>query len=112
MVRHTPPHLLQLVERRRAEEEQSFCYDELETCNLCGANLVSLGYVIDGEVKATTTVAVPDGTSMGQWAYMCPSCFAQHGVGVKWGSGQLYELQEDGQWLLVGGFQPCHNGDA
>ena len=112
MANHTPPHLLGLIDRGRAESEQSYCYDDLDRCNLCGADLARLGYVIDGEVKGTPQVAVPDGTTMGQWAYMCPTCFAKRGVGVKWGSGQLYERQNDGQWLLVGGFQARLGDDA
>lgn len=108
----TPLHLQHLIDRDRAREEQVYCSDALDRCNLCGASLARLGYVIDGEVKETPQISVPDGTTMGQWAYMCPTCFAKRGVGVQWGKGQLYERQSDGQWFQVGGFQPQSADDA
>lgn len=108
----TPLHLRSLIDRNRATKEQSYCYDHLDRCNFCGADLARLGYVIDGEVKGTSQIGLPDGTTVGQWAYMCPDCFAKRGVGVKFGTGQLYERQRDGQWMLVAGFQPHGNDDA
>lgn len=39
----------------------------------------------------------------GPWANMCPFCYSQHGVGTGTGKGQVYEKQEDGNWLKVGG---------
>ena len=52
---------------------------------------------------------VPDGTSMGQWANMCAGCFQARGVGVVWGSGQLYERTPNGTWLMMAGFPPPKN---
>lgn len=107
-----PSHLNGLLNRERAEGEQNFCYDDLDVCNLCGRELAPFGYVIDGEVKGTPQTAIPGGSTVGQWAYMCPSCFSRRGVGVKWGAGQLYERQPDGEWLMVGGFSPEDSDDA
>jgi len=100
-----------LIDRERAEHDQAFCYDDLDNCNLCARELAPIGYVIDGEVKGTPQMTVHDGSTVGQWAYMCPACFSELGVGVKWGRGQLYERQPDGQWLMVGGFPPEDRAD-
>ena len=109
---NTPPGLVGLIDRARATVEQAYCAEQLEQCNLCGAALDPIGYAIDGEVRGTPQISVPSGATMGEWAYMCPTCFAKRGVGVRWGTGQLYERQSDGEWLLVGGFQPIDADDA
>jgi hypothetical protein len=42
----------------------------------------------------------------GAGACMCPRCYHAHGVGIRWGIGQLY-LRKNNRWLLVAGFRDC-----
>lgn len=95
-----------LVERQRSQREQQHCAESPSHCNLCAKSLSAERFLIDGEAKGTPQIPAPDGTSVGQWAYMCASCFSIRGVGVGWGSGQLYERTSLGAWLLVAGFAP------
>jgi len=95
-----------LIDRDRAERDLQHCLDTLSLCNLCAKELSHERFVIDGEVKGTPQVSIPDGTSVGQWAYMCQTCYARRAVGIAWGTGQLYERTPDGYWLLVPGFSP------
>lgn len=92
-----------MIDRERAEREQEYCLDDLDFCNLCGKSLVKERFVIDGEVTETSQVTLPNGDGVGQWAYMCSSCFAKRGVGIRWGKGQLYEQISQGEWLRVAG---------
>ena len=92
-----------MIDRDRAESEQEYCLDDLDFCNLCGKNLTDVRFVIDGEVRETNHVKLPNGDSVGQWAYMCSSCFSIRGVGLRWGKGQLYEQISLGEWLRVAG---------
>ena len=98
--------LSQLVDHDRALKSPDYCHDNPEFCDLCGGSLRDAEFLVDGEVTDTSQIATPDGGSMGQWAYMCASCFAARGVAVAWGRGQLYQRQTDGSWLLVAGFPP------
>lgn len=109
MVASVPKRLARMVERERAEREQTYCLDELECCDLCGGQLLEFSYAVDGQVRGMPQLPIPDGSTMGQWAYMCPNCFEQRGVAIEWGCGQLYERQTTGDWLLVGGFPPESN---
>lgn len=95
-----------LVERQRSQREQQHCAESPSHCNLCAKPLVAERFLVDGEAKGTPQIPAPDGTSVGQWAYMCASCFSSCGVGIGWGSGQLYERTSRGFWLLVAGFAP------
>lgn len=90
----------------RAQSDPQYCLDEVPNCNLCGRDMASARFMIDGEVKGTPQTSLPNGASAGQWAYMCATCFNVHGVAIKWGRGQLYERNSGGEWLLVGGFPP------
>ena len=101
-----------LINRARAEREQEYCFDELDICNLCAKPLAAETFVIDGEVKGTPQLTIPGGATVGEWAYMCAACFSNHGVGVAWGRGQLYERSPDGKWLMVAGFAPETDDDA
>ena len=92
-----------MINRVRAEREQEYCLDELDFCNLCGKSLINQRFVIDGEVRETSQVKLPDGVGVGQWAYMCCSCFEKRGAGIRWGKGQLYEQISKGEWLRVAG---------
>lgn len=92
-----------MIDRDRAEREQEYCLDELDFCNLCGKSLANERFVIDGEVRETSQVKLPSGDSMGEWAYMCSSCFTKQGVGIRWGKGQLYEQISRDEWLRVAG---------
>ena len=46
---------------------------------------------------------VDGNTKFGPWGFMCVNCHARHGYGLGTGKGQLYQKQEDGRWLKVGG---------
>lgn len=92
-----------MIDRERAEREQEYCLDDLDFCNLCGKSLANERFVIDGEVRETSQVSLPNGGSVGQWAYMCSSCFAIKGAGIRWGKGQLYEQISRAEWLRVAG---------
>jgi hypothetical protein len=35
---------------------------------------------------------------------MCPVFFLGNAAGIGWGQGQIYQLQPDGEWLMVAGF--------
>lgn len=98
--------LSQTVDLERAQKNPDYCYDNPENCDLCGASLLQEEFLVDGEAKGTEQISVPSGGSMGQWAYMCATCFANRGVAIVWGHGQLYQRQENGSWLLVAGFPP------
>jgi hypothetical protein len=67
-------------------------------------------FLVDGEANGTMQVEIPGGRLMGQWSYMCEDCFINRGVGIKWGSGQLYERQAGDLWVMVGGFPPDESG--
>lgn len=42
-------------------------------------------------------------TTMGPWGTLCKTHYEELGVGLGVGSGQRYEEQQDGRWLLVEG---------
>lgn len=100
-----------MIDRHRAERDEEYCLDDLDFCNLCGKSLTNERFVIDGEVKETISVTLPNEHVMGQWAYMCSNCFSRRGVGIRWGNGQLYEQTPDGEWLKVAGF-PIESRDS
>ncbi len=96
----------QLVDHDRAQKIPEYCHDNPDSCDLCGVSLQDAEFLVDGEATDTSQIATLDSRSMGQWAYMCASCFATRGVAVAWGRGQLYQRQGDRSWLLVAGFPP------
>ncbi len=65
--------------------------DTVENCDICRKILKSDKYIIDGKTKK------------GPWAWMCADCFDENGVGIKWGTGQLYQKVRN-KWLLVAGY--------
>jgi hypothetical protein len=67
----------------------------VEKCDFCGSSLAKRGMFVDGCLRGKTT-----------WGNMCAQCFESKGEGVRWGSGQLYARQPNGDWRMVGGFQP------
>lgn len=99
-------NLTPLVDIERALRDPQYCHDAPDTCDLCGTSFEEAEFLVDGEAKDTTQISLPDGRAMGQWAYMCAKCFADYGVGIKWGRGQLYKQIEKETWLLVAGFPP------
>ena len=46
----------------------------------------------------------------GPWGCMCATCFGKAGGRIGWGSGQLYERDNEG-WRLVGGERPYSESD-
>ena len=47
-------------------------------CDLCNVLISKQGFFVDG------------GTKDGSAADMCPHCYAEQGIGIGWGIGQLY----------------------
>ena len=70
-----------------------------EGCDLCGDTLEAQRFLIDGTLRDDPLM----------WGYMCPDCFEEHGSGIGWGRGQLYERQTGGEWLLVAGVTEHQN---
>ena len=101
--------LEKLIDRERADQKQQLSAESPTRCDLCPKSFSAERFFVDGEVKGTPQIPVPDGTSMGQWANMCPECFQARGVGVVWGAGQLYERMPNGTWLMLAGFAPQKN---
>lgn len=104
MKRLIEEQLERFVKRERSEQEQLICSDDPDICDLCESPLRGERFIVDGEVGIASSIPMTHGSSTGQWAYMCASCFADRGVGIGWGKGQLYERTTAGTWLLVAGF--------
>lgn len=67
-----------------------------DVCDLCRMDLPTNGLFIDGEIAD------------GRWSFMCMTCYAEHGVGIGWGIGQLYRLMGkdangDPRWACIAG---------
>lgn len=56
-------------------------------CDMCSAQLGNIMY----DAK----------TRQGPWGCLCPTCFANHGVGLGTGRGQKYEAHDDGAFHLA-----------
>ena len=41
-----------------------------------------------------------------EWATMCENCFKRFGIAVRWGIGQKYKQESDGNFYLIDGFPP------
>lgn len=102
----------QIADEPRARREQRLCSESPDRCNLCGKSLLGERYMIDGEAKDTPQTLIPGGQSVGQWSYMCVTCFASRGVGIAWGDGQLYRQTSPKKWLQVAGFPPEDTDDS
>lgn len=57
------------------------------TCDICDEPFESVMY---------------DAATRRGWGYLCPDCFAVHGLGIGTGVGQRYKLT-DGQWIKTAG---------
>ena len=102
-------YLAGIIDRERAHAENVFMTDQPVGCDLCRRPFRAERFLIDGETKGSPQLGLPNGAGMGQWAHMCNLCFAAKGVGVAWGSGQLYEQTPSGEWLQVAGFPPVQD---
>jgi hypothetical protein len=71
-----------------------------ENCDVCDCSLEDCKFMVDG----------PVGPIRGAWGCMCGDCFVFGGGKIGVGTGQLY-LNEEGEWLLVGGFPPDEEDD-
>ncbi|MCB2206227.1 hypothetical protein KQI65_15900 [bacterium] len=80
---------------QRGDKPSRYRTSPPDECDLCGRSFRDLDYLVDGRV----------GKGL-RWADMCVNCFAVNGGVVGWGSGQMYQKQSDGKWLLVGGYPP------
>jgi hypothetical protein len=98
--------LEEFIDIEKSNVDPQFNLDEPESCDLCGKSFSNQEFFIDGEVKDTNQISLANGQSVGEWAYMCPECFKNRGVAIKWGRGQLYQKTLNNEWLLVGGFPP------
>jgi len=65
--------------------------DEIETCDLCGADV--------------DDVFVEGDTLMGEWANMCQDCYSSQGKGIGWGIGALY-VKSGEDFLCISGGNP------
>jgi hypothetical protein len=81
-----------LVDLDRARRDNVHFSPSPSHCELCRKTLANEKYMIDGEVKG-----------LGVWACMCAACFAQRGLKIDCGFGQLY-MRDDEGWLEVAGF--------
>lgn len=107
-------YLEQFIDQERAAralEEGLVCVDAPDHCDLCGRSLADQRFLVDGEASGTPLTQVPGGRLMGQWSYMCPACFKVRGIGIEWGTGQLYQRRLGGLWVMVGGFPPEAESD-
>lgn len=68
-------------------------------CDVCTIPLGGERYISDANLRGD-----------GGWATMCADCTVHHGVGIGWGSGQLYRRESDGRWLMVSGGDPLREG--
>lgn len=76
-----------------------------KVCDLCSVELAQNGLFIDGQIRD------------GRWSYMCMSCAAEHDVGIGWGVGQPYRLEDrqdenKARWLCIAGGNPEPERDA
>jgi len=86
--------LVALIDPEIEKREPAHLLPPPESCDLCGRLFKHERFIVDGAMKRTEA-----------WAYLCAKCFSQHGKGIGWGSGQLYE-QKGELWLLVAGARP------
>jgi len=106
-------YLESLIDEARAQRallEGLVCQDAPESCDLCGQDMAQQRFLVDGEANGTPQTLVAPGRMMGQWSYMCAGCFAVRGVGIGWGTGQLYEQRFPGLWVMAAGFPPPQEG--
>jgi hypothetical protein len=68
--------------------------DPPENCDHCARQISKFGFFVDGN------------TTSGLWSNMCPSCYAEHGIGIGWGVGQLYRKRNSVQWVCIAGGNP------
>ena len=81
------------VKLEMAEQVLQFHFNPPPHCGVCGVELNSRRFFVDGRVSAS-----------GEWRDMCSRCFLANGAKLGPGKGQLFQRQTDGRWLLVGGF--------
>jgi hypothetical protein len=62
-----------------------------EKCDLCGTALEKKEFFVDGQ------------TQSGTWANMCKGCYEKHGMGIGWGTGQLYRNRGLYGWQCIAG---------
>lgn len=96
-VRNNPPEspLHKHINLDRAKEEALIYYNPPKSCECCGGSLSEAEFFVDGALRDASA----------GWSIMCESCFGVRGKGIRWGTGQLYMRQTDGEWLCVGGFR-------
>jgi len=85
--------IIEYIDIEEGESRGLFCDPAPEKCDICSKNFEDQDYFIDGALKGDT-----------KWAYMCTECFLENGEGIGLGEGQVYKRQNDGKWLMVGGF--------
>lgn len=81
--------------------QEQFYLSPSENCGICGCGFENRNFLVDGRLRGQAL-----------WSDMCAECFAQHGEGIGWGQGQLYQRQPDGDWLMVAGFQPEEDNEV
>lgn len=81
-----------IINMEEAENRSNYFDFSDQICDFCKKIMTNEKYLIDGA------------TNQGPWAWMCSSCFDKNGIGIRWGTGQLYENMGDDGWLLVAGY--------
>ncbi|MCG3710367.1 hypothetical protein L5F64_02535 [Aliarcobacter butzleri] len=81
----------EMIDIADAKRRNIIISNDVEYCDFCGKIMSEELYLIDGKTK------------QGPWAWMCTDCFNEKGIGIKWGTGQLYKKIAN-KWLLVAGY--------
>ena len=85
---------LEEIARESNSRDKGTCYSGAsENCDICETPLAQSGFFIDGSLKEDAMM----------WGCLCPQCFEKEGSGLGRGKGQLYEKQDNDDWLLVAG---------
>ncbi len=93
----TLPELTALIDSSQAMRDPIYM-DGADRCHVCGRDMAAEQLLVDGAVHTTDEESA--------WAILCANCFMAHGIGIRWGAGQLYQRTADSRWLLVAGFPP------
>lgn len=84
--------LIALIDIDRAIDEATQITEPSDSCDFCRTPSSRLNHLVDGA-----------NTGAG-WAWMCPDCWEQHGLGLGIGKGQLFTKQPDENWIWTAGF--------
>ena len=85
---------LEGIARESNSRDKGTCYmGASENCDICETPIAQSRFFIDASLKENPMM----------WGCLCTQCFEEEGSGLGIGKGQLYEKQDNGDWLLVAG---------